>query len=910
MPGARERKIMEASIEDVFHSLRTGRNGLSEAEAARRLAEFGPNAVQRIKGRHWTRMLAAQFTHLFALTLWAGAALAFFAESRQPGGGMAVLGWAIIGVILVNGLFSFWQEYKAERTLAALRQVLPHTVKTIRQGELCELPAERLVPGDVVVLAEGDDVPADCRIVEAFGMRVNTATITGESLPVEKTAAPAAGHELLRAPNIVLAGTALVSGLGRGVVFATGMSTAFGHIAALTQASGEAQSPLQREIALLSRIVSVLAVGLGVTFFLLGQRLGLSFWDNLLFAVGIIVANVPEGLLPTVTLALAMASQRIARRKGLVRHLTAVEALGSATVICTDKTGTLTENRMAAKAVVAEGRRMTAQQAIALAAGQPVLRRLMRTALRCENVSERRNTAGPAHLSGDPMEVALVRMARAALPDEREEYRADEIPFDADRKRMSVLCGAPPSLTLHAKGALEALLPLCSQVETAAGPAPLTEDATAWLRAQEDEMANAGLRVLALAWRTLPPGLPRAEWERELVLIGLVGLEDPPRPEVPQAIRTCREAGIRVIMATGDHPHTALAIGREIGLYGEEHPVVITGEHLSHISDAQLQLQLDAPAVLFARTAADHKLRIVKALQAKGHVVAMTGDGVNDAPALKAADIGVAMGMVGTDVARESADLVLLDDNFASIVAAVEEGRAVFANIRKFLTYILTSNIPEIVPYLAFVLLRIPLPLTIIQILAVDLGTDMIPALGLGADRPDTRVMREPPRGRRRRLIDAALIARAYGFLGPLEAAVAMGAYFLVLHAGGWRWGEMLDPGHPLYLQATAACLAAIVVTQVANLFVCRGERDSALSVPIAGNHLLAFGVAVELTLVAAIVYTPAGHLVFGTAPLPAWVWAWAAAGAALMFLLEEARKALLRMWAAHRAYVGVARVN
>ncbi len=892
-----ELKIQQAVVEDVFLTLKTGRMGLSEAEAGRRLAEFGPNAVQPVRGKHWSRMLAAQFTHFFALTLWVATGLAFFAEYQEPGGGMAALGVAIVGVILINGLFSFWQEFKAERTLAALQQVLPHIVKTVREGQVQEIPAARLVPGDLVVLAEGDDVPADCRLVEAFGMRLNTATITGESMPVERTAQPCQGFELLQAPNVVLAGTSLVSGLGRGVVFATGMRTAFGTIARLTQVSNEVQSPLQREIGFLSRIVAVLAVGLGISFFLLGQRLGLSFWENLIFAVGIIVANVPEGLLPTVTLALAMASQRMAKRNALVRHLTAVEALGSATVICTDKTGTLTENRMTVREGFLDSARIPASELTARAQEHAGIRGLMVTALRCENVSERGNGPGPPVLLGDPMEVALTRMGRAALPGEPEPRRLDEIPFDSDRKCMSVLCdGSGGDIgTLHTKGALESVLPRCTRMAQGDGSTALTPERIGAFRAAEDEMARSGLRVLALAWRTVPADAPRETWESDLVLQGLVGLEDPPRAQVPQAVRTCREAGIRVIMATGDHPRTALAIGREIGLYGAVDPVLITGDQLGRMSDAQLQLQLDAPHLLFARTAADHKLRIVKALQAKGHVVAMTGDGVNDAPALKAADIGVAMGIMGTDVARESADLVLLDDNFASIVAGVEEGRAVFANIRKFLTYILTSNIPEIVPYLVFVLFRVPLPLTVIQILAVDLGTDMIPALGLGSDRVDPKLMQQPPRGRNRRLIDVALIARAYCFLGLLEAGVAMGVYFLVLRSGGWRYGELLDRTEPLYLEATAACLAAIVVTQVANVYLCRSHRESSFSVPFASNRLIGVGVLVELALILLIVYTPPGHAIFGTAPLDAWVWGVAMAGAAAMFALEEARKAFVR---------------
>jgi len=392
-----------------------------------------------------------------------------------------------------------------------------------------------------------------------------------------------------------------------------------------------------------------------------------------------------------------------------------------------------------------------------------------------------------------------------------------------------------------------------------------------------------------------PAGTPQENPESELILAGLAGIEDPPRPEVPDAIRRCGEAGIKVIMITGDHPHTARAIAREIGLVRSAAPVVVTGADLRRMSESQLQLALDAPEILFARVTADQKMRVVEALKRKGHVVAATGDGVNDAPALKRADVGIAMGISGTDVARESADMVLLDDNFASIVGAIEEGRAVYDNIRKFLTYILTSNIPELVPYLAFVLFRIPLPLTIIQILAVDLGTDMLPALALGAERPDPRVMQRAPRPRTQRLLSWPLLARAYLFLGMLEAAAAMAAFFFVLHLGGWTYGDMPGRFDPLYLQATAACLAAIIVTQVVNVFLCRDPSASIFTVGLLANRLILLGVAVEIALILAIVYTPWGQSIFGTAALPLEAWLFMLPFAAAMLLLEEARKLVVR---------------
>jgi magnesium-transporting ATPase (P-type) len=376
------------------------------------------------------------------------------------------------------------------------------------------------------------------------------------------------------------------------------------------------------------------------------------------------------------------------------------------------------------------------------------------------------------------------------------------------------------------------------------------------------------------------------------VLAGIVGLRDPPRAEVSQAIATCRDAGIRVIMVTGDHPHTADAIAREIGLAAAAR--IVTGHTLAHWSDTQLQLALDTAEILFARVSAQQKLRIVEALQRKGHIVAATGDGVNDAPALKRADIGVAMGVVGTDVARDAADMVLLDDNFASIVAAVEEGRAIFGNIRKFLTYILTSNIPQIVPYLAFVLFRIPLPLTVIQILAVDLGTDMVPALALGAERPAPDTMRRPPRSRDERLVDWKLIVRAYLWLGIMEATAAMAAFFSVLAAGGWQYGERLAPADPLYLQATTACLASIIVMQVVNVFLCRDPRASAFGAkPV--NPLIYAGIAFELALILAIIYTWPGNALVGTAPIGIETWLFILPFAVAMLLLEEGRKWWLR---------------
>lgn len=875
-------------VEEALASLKTSAAGLAPAEAARRLAEFGPNHVEEVPRENLLLTFVREFTHFFALILWIGAALAFAAEHFDPGQGMAKLGLAIVGVIIVNGIFSFWQEYKAEQAVSALRQLLPQKVQALRSGAIVELLADALVPGDVVLLEEGNFIPADCRLIEAFALRVNTATVTGESLPMARGTEPSAEDSPLYAKNVVLAGTSVVSGQAHAVVYATGMHTEFGRIAHLTQTAGTASSPLQREIARLSHIVAGLATGMGVSLFFIGEAMGLPTWTNLLFAIGIIVANVPEGLLPTVTLSLALATQRMARRNALVRHLPAVEALGSTTTICCDKTGTLTQNRMSVQRLWLGGGFLD----VAELASQPNLtadnRELFVNAVLCHNLK-----SVDGKLLGDPMETALAGMGQQVAGDMAAYKKLDEIPFDTDRKRMSVLCETPQGHMLYCKGAPETVLAVCDFVQFDAGVVPLDPAAKTRLLAAQREMADAGLRVLAFAHGAVAEGMPNEE--HGLTLSGLVGLEDPPRAEVPEAIARCAEAGIRIIMVTGDHPQTALAIARQIGLVQGEQPTVITGEQLRGISPAHLQLELDAREIIFARVAAEQKMLIVQALQKKGEIVAVTGDGVNDAPALKTADIGIAMGIAGTDVAKEAADLILLDDNFASIVAAIEEGRAVFDNIRKFLTYILSSNIPELVPYLAFVLFRIPLPLTILQILAVDLGTDMLPALALGAEQPDPGVMKRPPRARNERLLSWGLLVRAYLFLGVLEAAVAMAAYFFVLHGAGWEYGVQLDKADPLYLQATSACLAAIVVMQMMNVFLCRHPLKSSLSFSLFGNRLLLLGLASELVLILLIIYTPTGNWLFGTAAIGMDVWLLALAGAALMWGLDEVRKLWLR---------------
>jgi len=887
--------IHQLPLDGAFSTLRSTPAGLSRQEAESRRLEFGPNRIEPLPTTPLFIRFISQFTHFFALLLWVAALLSVVADIHMPGQGMSTLAAAIVAVIVINGAFSFWQEYRAEETMAALQRLLPHHVRTLRDRAVVVIPSEEVVPGDVVFLTAGDYVPADCRLVEGFGVRVNNATLTGEARPVSRDSLASREGDLLRSRNVLLAGTSVTTGEATALVFATAMHTAFGKVAHLTQMTVDVPSPLQKEIAALSRLIAVLAVSIGFIVFVIGHFIGLSTSVSIIFAIGIIVANVPEGLLPTVTVAMAMAARRMATRHTLVRHLPSVETLGSASVICTDKTGTLTQNRMEIRSLYVAGEYIDPVVARrASFAGNH--RRFLECASVCHDL---KNVEAGAQTEwvGDPMEVALQRLAKDAVGQAAQLERIDEIPFEPDRKRLVTVHRDGDEVVLFVKGAPEELLPRVRWLEVDGRREALTGDWNRTFAGAATDMADRGLRVLAFAYRTLPSKYVLAEAEQDLVLTALVGFEDPPRPEVPAAVRRCRDAGIKIIMVTGDHPHTAVAIAREIGLVQRATPTLLTGDDLARMSDTEIQLALDAEEIVCARVTAEQKLRIVRALQRKRSIVAVTGDGVNDAPALRAADIGIAMGVSGTDVAREASDLVLLDDNFASIVDAVEEGRTVFENIRKFLTYILTSNIPELVPFLAFAFLRLPLALTIVQILAVDLGTDMLPALGLGAEPSDASLMKRPPRTERDRLVSPGLLVRAYVFLGTFEAVASMAAFFFLLLGGGWQWGESLSPGDELYRQATTACLTAIVLMQVVNVYVCRSDRRSILSQPLFENRLLTLGIIVELLVILALTYTAPGNALFGTAPIGYSVWLFVLPFGAAMLILEEGRKAILR-WA------------
>lgn len=894
-------------VDRLVRDLRARRDGLDERDAQRRLEIYGPNALRRHTGRHWPAALLGQFIHPLALLLWAAAALAWLT-------GSGVLAVAVVGVIALNALFAVIQERQAERAVEALAAYLPPRTTVLRGGRAQEIDAGAVVPGDVVELAEGDRVPADARLLTGSAS-LDMSALTGESDPVVRAAGPC-DHAvpLLRAGDVVFTGTTVVGGAATALVFATGMHTELGRIAALSQRVRTERSPLERQVRKLTWLIALIAVAVAAVFLPLGMLgAGLSAGAAATFAIGLLVANVPEGLLPTITLALAVGVRELAKAGALVKRLSAVETLGSTTVICTDKTGTLTENRMRVESVWMCGEEIAGDR---LAPGPGVRAELARALAACSN-AELAEPGATEPDRGDPTEIALLRAASALGADIRrtcrDTRRAALYPFDAVRKlmstadRVSVRYGP---IRLHTKGSPEAVLALCGTIAAADGTVrPLTDGDRARLTAVVDDYADRALRVLAVARRDLPdgPAPDRAAAERDLTLLGLVALTDPLRPEVPGAVAQCRRAGIRVIVITGDHQRTAVAVARQAGIGGTA-TTVISGAELAGLRDAELERILTGnPDVLFARSSPEDKLRIAEALRATGHIVAMTGDGVNDAPALRRADIGVAMGRTGTDVARQAATMVLTDDNFATLVTAVRAGRRVYDNVRKFMVYIFVHLTPEVAPFLVFALSggAIPLPLTVLQILAIDLGTETLPAVALGREPAEPGLMEKPPRPPTENVVRPGMLARGYLLLGGLSAVLVLAGFFLSLWSGGWRPGADTAAGTPLhevYLQAMTMTFLGIVACQLGTGMAARSETASLRAIGLTGNPLLLWGMAFEVAFSLTLVYVPPLAALFSLAPPPPWQLALLLVYPVLVWGADELRKLRVRAIAARNA--------
>jgi magnesium-transporting ATPase (P-type) len=847
--------------------------GLTSDNARTRLAEYGPNTLPEPTGTPVWKQLLDQLTHFFAAMLWAAGILAII-------GGLPELGVAIFVVIVVNGLFAFAQEYRAAQAAQKLRDLLPRQVTVVRDGEPSVVDASDVVPGDLVMLADGDRVAADMRCVESHGLLVDTSTLTGESVP-----------ESVGADDELRAGTFVVEGEGRAVVTATGAATEFARIAVLTLDTIRPDTPLTRELHRLVRTIATIAVGAGVGFFLLTLLLDTPPSDGFLFAIGITVALVPEGLLPTVTLSLAVGAQRMAAEHALVRRLESVETLGSTTFICTDKTGTLTQNRMRIVEVwtpsgsVRRGGLGYEPSGEIVPDDAGLLERVTTAALVARGCSHGRalqEDDGSWTARGDPMEAAIDSLA-TQLTGETTPIDATVLArfaFDPRRRRSSVVTAE----RVLVKGAPDAVLDRCRLDATGRS----TADGAL------HRLSERGLRVLAVASRatTRPAVMTADEAERDLELLGLLGFEDPPRPEARDALAACRSAGIRVAMITGDSAQTATAIADETGLRPSD-GLVLTGAELP-ADDQVLASLVDRDGVVIARVTPEDKLRIARALQSRGHVIAMTGDGVNDGPALREADIGIAMGASGSDVAREAADLVLLDDNFATIVAAVKQGRATFANARRFLTYHLTDNVAELTPFAIWAISggQFPLALGVLQVLALDIGTDTLSAAALGSEPAGPHVMTQPPSSGR--LLNRTVARRAFGVLGPTEALFEMTAFVVALWIAGWRIGDTFPTGAPLYA-ASGAAFMTVVIAQSANAFACRSVRRPAWKLGWFSNRFLVASVLFELAFAVAVVAIPAAADLLEHRWPPAGAWIVIAASAPAVLLVDAGWKRAIR---------------
>ncbi|MDG6774187.1 cation-transporting P-type ATPase [Thiomicrorhabdus sp. ZW0627] len=859
--------LFQQTPEAVLKSLKTSETGLSHAEVMRRLEAFGPNRIKQKAKKDYRIEYLKEYISFFPILLEVAAVLALIADHFQPGEGNDILAYAIFCAVFLNATFTFWQKFKADKAMEALLKLVKSEAKVIREGQVHTVDASEIVPGDILLLEEGDKVAADAILLSANDVYLNLSVLNGESTPSARRMDSGDAKRELDAKNMVFAGSSITNGNGYAVVVTTGDATEFGKIARMTAEVVTIQTPIEKEIRHMTTVLTLLALAAGLVFFFLGWFSDRGLLISAIFALSLIVANVPEGLLPTITLSLSLASQRMAKRQALIKNLNSVQTLGSATVICTDKTGTLTQNEITAKLIhLADGSEIGITGSGYFGSGECRFER------RASEQSTQRlqqfltvaavNTHASVDpverkVTGDPTEAALLVAARkvAEITDLDGFEKVKEYAFSTERKMMSTLVKQGDESLLFVKGALESVLPLCSQIQ-AESIETLTDE-------RREDIENRNRMLAEKAYRVLAVAVKSGDGEEDLTFLGLVGMIDPPRKDIKQAISECYSAHIKVTMITGDNPVTAKAIAENIGLRVDE---AITGQELDSLSNTALKTKLKHKHLLFARMASAQKLRIARLLQANGEVVAMTGDGVNDSPALKQADIGIAMGS-GTDVAKEAADMILLDDNFKSIVAAVEEGRTVYFNIKKLTTYILSSNVPEIVPYVLQFFLKIPMPLSVIQILLIDLGSDQLPGLGLGSEKPEKHIMQRPPMSRKEKILDWEVFKRGYFMNGVFEGMAAMFAFLGFLFLNGWNYGDLsIDP--EFHRQAMTMTLLGAITCQMANVFTLRSWEGGIWQVTTI-NKMIWFGVAAEALFILAVLYVPAVQTVFNTATVP-----------------------------------------
>jgi Ca2+-transporting ATPase len=851
------------SIEEVFSKLQTSKNGLSEKEVKKRLKIYGPNELPKPKRPRLLTMFLRQFKSFLILLLLAAILISIGIKHYTDA-------LVILVILMLNALLGFYQEYKAEKAVEALKELAVTYAKVIRDGKVEEIPAKKLVPGDILVLEEGDKVPADARLIEITSLKVDESALTGESTPVFKDVRAIKDVPLAERKNMVFMGTIIAYGRAKAVVVATGIDTEMGKITKIIQIPEE-ETPLQKRLNDLGKKLGIFIIAICVVVFFIGILLHeTSIAEMFLTSISLAVAAVPEGLPAVVAVTLALGTRRMAKRNAIVKRLAAVEALGCVTVICADKTGTMTTNEMTVREIwynnslikvtgigfEPKGEFFKGKKKI-----NPIkdkdLSLLLELCTNCNNAELKEPSLlfDKWHVIGDPTDGALLVLAKKAGVDKKLE-KVGEIPFSSERKRMTTIHRKNGKYFTFSKGAPETIVKLCDRILFRGRVKNLSEDERKDILNITQNMALRGLRVIALAFKPLEKISQRkfleSEVERNLIFLGLVGMIDPPRKEVKNAVRTCKQAGIKVIMITGDHKLTAIAIAKELGIYtGREE--VIVGEELEKMSEEELDDVIDKVSV-FARVSPEHKTRILSALKRKGHIVAMTGDGVNDAPALKKADIGVAMGIKGTDVAKEAADMILTDDNFATIAKAVEEGRGIYDNIKKFIRFLLSSNFDEILVVTIASLAGLPLPLLPIHILWINLVTDGLPALSLSVDPKEPDIMKRKPRNPKESILSGVFWFSLTA--GLIACAVTLLAFFL-------EYTSTLN-----VLKARTLALTTTIFFELLFVFNCRSETRSVFSNNPLTNKKLVLAVILSVVFQLLIIYVPPLQTMFKTTSL------------------------------------------
>lgn len=918
--------IQSLENKKLFAKFETSINGLNESEVAVRLKKYGPNDLKEEKKKNILIEFFKEFKDLMVIILIIASLISFVAGETLDAG-------VIFGIVILNALIGFIQKYKAEKAIEALKKLISPHSRVIRSGKETLVEASNLVVGDIVLLFEGDRVNADIQLIETYELYSIESTLTGESMPILKTSDEIKSQNtaIAERKNMVFMGTSIARGKGKGIVVATGMSTEFGKIANLTTNTKKDKSPLENEIAKIGKFVGKITLVICSILFALGFfKENNTLLDSFLFSVSVAVAAVPEGLPATITIALALGVKRMAQKNAIIKQLTSVETLGSTTVICSDKTGTLTQNQMTVQEIHTESATLILEgigykphgkvKALLQQNGEifefnnepeklknkdkttyDEVKLLCLTAAMCNN-STLQNSKNQYSILGDPTEGALLTMSEKigfSIPNFAKNYeKIYELPFDSVRKRMSVICASEKENLTLVKGAPEEILSICTQIFQNGKVEKITKQHIKKYTELNRKMGENAKRVIAFAYKKNTNSSQKSvnEIESNLIFIGLVGMSDPPREEVKQAVELATKAGIKIYILTGDQGLTALAIAKELLIVKSINPTIINGNDIEKMSKADLKKALKSSSeIIFARVSPAHKLLIVECLKELREVVAVTGDGVNDAPALKRADIGIAMGITGTDVSKEAANMVLTDDKFGTIVNAIQEGRLIYSNLKKFIFYIFSCNIGELFTIFIGIILGVPAPLTAILILAVNLGTDVLPALALGVDEPDPNIMNERPRPMDSKIMQTDFIKR-FTIVGICIGTLVFTVFIYTLQKYGWHWGDELLVNSMNYKKATTAAFAMLVMIQMINAFNARNENSSIFKIGFFTNKYLLGSIVISIGTLVLFIHLPIFNKLLETTALTGIEWLYICIASFGILLIEEVRKIFIKI--------------